>query len=121
MADPPKRRWFQFRLSTWFVLVAIVAWAMVEMRHTEWEIVHRTYSGKLAPTEFWREMNKEGIQVVELEGHGNQIEVMGLRRRFGRPPQYVWPALALAGFLSWKTAWAIGPRIVRRRDARAAE
>jgi hypothetical protein len=24
----PPRRWIQFRLSTWFVLVAIVAWAM---------------------------------------------------------------------------------------------
>jgi hypothetical protein len=24
----PPRRWFQFRLSTWFVLVAILGWAM---------------------------------------------------------------------------------------------
>ena len=25
----PSRRWFQFRLSTWFVLVAILAWGIV--------------------------------------------------------------------------------------------
>ena len=28
MATSP-RRWFQFKLSTWFVLVGIVAWAMM--------------------------------------------------------------------------------------------
>ena len=28
--EKPRRRWFQFRLSTWFVLVAILAWAMME-------------------------------------------------------------------------------------------
>ncbi len=26
----PRRRWFQFKLSTWFVLVGILAWAMME-------------------------------------------------------------------------------------------
>src|SRR5262245_40437287 len=25
----PRRRWFQFKLSTWFVLIAILAWAMM--------------------------------------------------------------------------------------------
>ncbi|MGD9647490.1 MAG: hypothetical protein AB7U73_17380 [Pirellulales bacterium] len=33
MAEQPKRRWFQFRLSTWFVLVAIVACAMTPLPH----------------------------------------------------------------------------------------
>ncbi|MGD9646475.1 MAG: hypothetical protein AB7U73_12240 [Pirellulales bacterium] len=28
MDEKPKRRWFQFRLSTWLVLVAILGWAM---------------------------------------------------------------------------------------------
>lgn len=28
MSEKPRRRWFQFRLSTWLVLVAIAAWAM---------------------------------------------------------------------------------------------
>ena len=26
----PPRRWFQYRLSTWFVLVGILAWAIAE-------------------------------------------------------------------------------------------
>ncbi len=26
----PPRHWFQFKLSTWFVLVAILAWAMIQ-------------------------------------------------------------------------------------------
>lgn len=35
MDDRPKRRWLQFRLSTWFVLVAILVWAIVDPIYTK--------------------------------------------------------------------------------------
>ena len=39
----PRRRWFQFRLSTWFVLMAILAWAMIEW---PWVRLYPLSSGK---------------------------------------------------------------------------
>ena len=33
------------------------------------------------------------------------------------PKSLIFPALALAAFLAWKAAWAIGPRMVRRRES----
>lgn len=33
------RRWFQFSLSTWFVLVAILAWAMV----CRWPLINNEF------------------------------------------------------------------------------
>jgi hypothetical protein len=111
----PPRRWFQFRLSTWFVLVAILGWAMTVWPYFDEfaalvELIkatvhpstggidqpyHIPYWGLSQFLWFW----KLKLSVEELEG----------------------PALALAAFLAWKAAWAVGPRLVRRRRSAAPE
>lgn len=71
--NPAPRRWFQFRLTTWFVLVAILAWAMTEW---PWVVTAQT--------------------IAEEQRTLNQAL---------KPP-----ALALAAFVGWKTAWMIAGR-----------
>jgi hypothetical protein len=71
------RRCFQFRLSTWFVLVAIMAWTMAE-----WPWV-RSYS-------LW-----SGYVFVK--------PLFMTQRRLN--PALLYPALALAMFVVWKVAW----------------
>jgi hypothetical protein len=78
----------QFRLSTWFVLVAILGWAFVTRPY----VVDRIgdYAGA--------ESGASGRPIYHVERGAN--------------PQLQWPALALATFLAWKAAW---PMIDRRR------
>lgn len=94
--NPPPRRWYQFRLSTILVLVAITAWVMarfveaylhtpyfeceiggwMEARITDWKLV-------------WTLKTPDGLGV-------DYMFYIGLRRGFG------WLLLALAAFLTWK-------------------
>ena len=94
------RRWFQFRLSTWFVLVAILAWAMT----------CRPYYTFIDG--WWKHMDERGSTWSRGPLPISPDEVR-------MNPQLVWPALALATFLTWKAAWAVIER--RRRPSAAPE
>ena len=123
----PSRRWFQFRLSTWFVLVAILGWAMtcrpyVITHRTSWTVpiryevigpefkLSRDRTTKLAPSVH---SDWQGFKVEYVHADGATAYYSGSRRSMNY--QFAWPLLALAAFLAWKVAWAIGPRLVQRR------
>lgn len=84
------RRCFQFRLSTWFVLVGILAWAMVIRSATP-----------PAPIHF---------------GH-KDVLLIPFKPTFSEKGEFplMYPTLALAAFAGWKVAWAIGRRVQAKR------
>lgn len=106
----PSRRWFQFRLSTWFVLVAILAWAMglrprgyVQVYDNPKVLLHRGWwPGPEHPDYF---------QLVLQSAQAHSFR--GIAIGFGPNPAIVYPFLALAAFVGWKGAWAI---VERRRQ-----
>ena len=125
MAEKPKRRGFQFKLSTVLILTAIAAWGMSLSPYFE-----------EAPVTYYR-------QVLEVPpgapiAYGPEVKVrngepppfrLGYRtphtsRRMWQKtlaPQLRYPFAALAVFLAWKAAWVVGPRLVRRRPSAAPE
>lgn len=96
MPDTPakSRRWFQFRLSTWFVLVGIVAWAM-------W----------LGPLSKRQESARRNNPANPGQPEYYQVTYTAIN-----PSRALYPALALVALVGGKTAW----RIVERRRAKAA-
>jgi hypothetical protein len=111
MDEKPKRRWFRFRLSTVLILTAIVAWAMATRPH----VILRTWKNfGLSPEYKW--FVRITAATVNPNGTFDErcMEVL-------IPAMSLWPAIALAAFLAWKAAWALGPRIVRRRPSAAPE
>jgi hypothetical protein len=86
----PKKPRFQFRLSTWFVLVAILAWAMT---HWPWVVTDRYYASQT---------------FVESLSGPQEIERHSLNAAL------IWPALALPAFVTWKAAWSVAERRRRR-------
>jgi len=110
----PSRRWFQFRLSTWFVLVAILCWAMAIRPWATWyteQGVVRTFGEPKLPF---------GARVVWIhgpdEGPPDAAAIppahLWERNILRVNPRLAWPALALAAFVAWKVAWAV---VERRR------
>ena len=107
----PSRRWFQFRLSSWFVLVAILAWAMLRWPDMDWD-------------EYWILLpipNTAGPQPEEYR-KAFVFEVLELRCycwTYSWPnPVAKWPALALAAFVGWKAAALV---LNRRRSTSASQ
>ena len=115
MDEKPKRRWFQFRLSAWFVLVAILAWAMTcRPLYVVGEGVIEVSRGEFVAN--WIDLHYGAFEMDDGSlRYFRKFEHRGLNQRL------YWPALALAAFLAWKAAWAIGPRLVRRRKSAAPE
>lgn len=107
----PPRRWFQFRLSTWFILVVILGWAMACQ---PW-IVHARFG--VAPRGFASSTPKLvtflNVKYVRRFTTPYLYDEFGLNRKLGGP------ALAVAAFLAWKAAWAVVER--RRRQSAAPE
>jgi hypothetical protein len=99
MDQQSKRRWFQMRLSTWLILVAIIAWA----------IAVRPW---LAPRTF----NSDGDMVVWSETitllapGGTVFTFVVPFAGWQLNPQVVWPLAALLIFLAWKFAWRLRER-----------
>jgi hypothetical protein len=104
MDNVPKRPWFQFRLSTWFVLVAILGWAMATRPYVEYQSV-ASGGVELPPRE------ESWSLAVETWNHEFSVE--------SGPKSVAWPALALAGFLARKASWAVVER--RRRESGVGE
>jgi hypothetical protein len=109
----PPRRWLQFRLSTWFVLVAILALAMARWPYFDEfgalvELINatvRSSTGGVDPPYH-----------IPYWGLGQFLWFWKLKLSV---EQLKWPALALAAFLAWKAAWAVVER--RRRKSGAPE
>ncbi|MGE0536604.1 MAG: hypothetical protein AB7O68_16660 [Pirellulales bacterium] len=106
MTEKAKRPWLRFRLSTVLILTAIVAWGMATRPYLV-----------LGP----------GAHII-WNPPDTMAERESIWHRWGTPyanrklnPALRWPALALAAFLAWKGASAVGPRVVRRRDDCTAE
>jgi len=120
---PTRRRWFQFRLSTWFVLVAILAWAMA---CRPW-IVSEEYAVDVSRSDFLAAKDPLGYQHDRTIGGGIETLDDGSVRYHYRYEHYrpnaslAWPAAALTASLAWKAAWAVGPRRVRRFRPAAPE
>lgn len=94
MPDPPPRRWFQFQLSTWFVLVGLLAWAMLE-----WPWVVTLVNNRVQnTTDEWSSFPADPSELPEPALN----------------PDLRYPALALAAFVGWKAAGVVARRVARR-------
>jgi hypothetical protein len=103
----PRRRWFQFRLSTWFVLLGILCWALTSVDFTSGLNRHHR-------TVWW-------INEFKMDELGHCIEIFWGNARgwwwiFILLNRLVVPTLALLAFLTWKATWLV----VEQRRARAA-
>ena len=104
----PPRRWLQFRLSTWFVLVAVLGWAMTcRPYYKDFHDVVVEHEGGSGILSFG--FNDEDPYHTAL--------LATLHAQVGLNPELRWPTLALAAFLAWKAAWAVAER--RRRQSAA--
>jgi hypothetical protein len=91
----PRRHWFRFRLTTWFVLIAILAWAMVEwpwiIRLEEWASFP---TSAIPPTNFHRKGTAfAGVVSYSFVSYRLNSAIL-------------WPVVVLAALLFWKAAGA---------------
>jgi hypothetical protein len=127
MDEKPKRRWFQFRLSTVLILTAILAWAMATRpycwrEYTAYAVSNPAPGQRTAIGAFVSKRRSKGhmawIRLVQTKTrrplHGVCVE-----SRLVVNPAAKWPALALFAFLTWKATWALIER--RRRRSAAPE
>jgi len=112
MADNPPRRWYQFRLSTILVLVAITAWGMACWPSSYVEAKFDKYPGRSVWSAWFQGgVSAEGAQLQADMVFGTKY----VQATVFISPAMVWPAVALAAFLTWKLACAIAARRRRRR------
>jgi len=121
MATARRRRWFQFRLTTWFVLVGILAWAMAAWptvdftdnasSHDSCLLIELSagqnhWCGIWAETleyhsyvgESWKVPSE--IRLVWANGDGLWLQIRAVRSLMAA-------LLALLAFLAWKVAWLV--------------
>ncbi len=99
MPHSPRRR-FQFRLSTWFVLVAIVEWPWVIKKQSlmTWPANGQLVVQRAAAYTAFRESGPDLPNMIIFE------------KPYSPSANLLYPALALVAFVGWKAAWAIGRR-----------
>jgi hypothetical protein len=99
-----RHRWFQFRLSTWFVLVAILGWAMAcrPLIVSTFEVADTKPVGRVGAIPLVVNLHQTMWTV-----HHDELN-----------PGLKWPILALAAFVAWKAGWAVQHR---RRKSTAPE
>jgi hypothetical protein len=83
----PNRRWMQVRLSTWFILVAILGWGLATRPYyiTRVEMVESVSVG----------MGRTWERITFPYAH----EELN--------PALAWPVLALVAFILWQTVWRV--------------
>ena len=114
MADPPKRRWFRFKLSTVLILTAIAAWAMA-CRPDPGLVYYDTASGReFVAGHFPNDFGDDGYWTFSIVS-SKSTAVRHLQVFLGPNPELAYPTLALVAFLAWKAAWAVVER--RRRTS----
>ncbi len=96
----PPRRWFRFRLSTWFVLLGILCWFVSTPCN-----LYRHYSVN-TPGEFvWLSDTTEPLDEFPEN-------VFHLHTDIYPNPRLLGPTLALLAFITWKAFWAVRARRV---------
>lgn len=88
------RHWFQFRLSTWFVLVGILAWAIAT-----WPWIYFVSMEVTGPIKYG-----DGVVVGPMETAATRVN-----------PAFKYPAIALAIWVVWKLGWIAGQYSERRK------
>jgi hypothetical protein len=141
MQSFPPRRWFQFRLSTWFVLVGIVAlsandviWLSneIKLQYDIWrapplakrwiEALGRIGDVEKSHVSFVDEPTRGYPSAEDWERFAAEEVAMKARQPAVEDPaleqpHFLLPALTVAAFLAWKAAWAVIER--RRRQSTA--
>ncbi len=105
----PRRRWFQFRLTTWFGLVAILAWAML---YRPWVDVE---AGRATTRLFmFGRVNPNGgrLHVSMQFDDGNQAWWAHIF--IDQLVTLIVPAIILVAFVVWKAFLAIRRRVAGR-------
>ncbi|MGE0534502.1 MAG: hypothetical protein AB7O68_05975 [Pirellulales bacterium] len=123
-------------MSTWFVFVAIFGWGMAqsERRTSEFVFLSRStdpaaiwevedvfkfprLNEDLAPYHRWIRAKKRLVSDA-MRSRGPNGKQYWIEHRMATNRWFLATYFALAVFLAWKAAWAIRPRVVRRRMAR---
>jgi hypothetical protein len=107
MPNPPRRHWLQLGLSTFFVLLAIVAWAMVR-----WPSIETTV-GWIPPP---KKRISDAFYSNRPEDHPAIPLQKTTRRPLNRNP--IGPAAALVAFISWKAFRQIRDGRLAKRSQR---
>lgn len=115
--SPPTRRWFQFRLTTWFVLVAILAWAMLLGPKADRVFIYRLYHNRPLPFDAYSVKQFKNIGEYSF---GSKSFTKSEITRSVINPAHFYPALALAAFIGWKVAWAMQRRLKARTAPKEA-
>jgi hypothetical protein len=132
----PPRPWFQFRLTTWFVLVALLAWAMMlRPYYTNGRLFMVLVDPKIAA-----ESRRQPFISNRIDVNNWGMSIREQTARQGKRPDFgfdnydirVWywrsrltlerlayPALALAAFVGWKAASALWRSRARRQGEQA--
>ena len=135
----PPRRWFQFRLSTWFVLVAVLALSVrdmlwltneIKLQYDIWrappnakrwiEALGRLQAGEKSHDLMINEPMRgypsaEDWERMNAREAALKAQRASIESRARELPHFLLPVLALAAFLAWKAAWAVVER--RRRHS----
>lgn len=120
MPDPLKitwRRFFRFHLSTCFVLVGILAWAMATRPYREWAIVQQSGIPVKVTHKITEKLSEGDFLVTHGGPDATGMEVF-IQEGFRYNRRLRWPALALVAFLAWKGFWLCR---ARRREPAATQ
>ncbi len=101
----PLCRWVRFRLSTWFVLVIVLAGLMSAQPYLVF-IERPHFGGGLY-----------GDKTKSLFGMTWINEGVGWQEEVGFNYRLTWPVLTLAAFLTWKAARAIRAARLKKSQA----
>lgn len=128
MADnpAPRRRWYQFRPSTWFVLVGILAWAMaLRPFYKSYDVFEAMVGPELLAQKLssrppdhlsvdeWKQKLKRAPKFsVDLDNSDVRVWYWRARLTLRR---LLFPARALVAFVGWKAARLV---VERRRNRR---
>ena len=90
----PQHHWYQFRLSTWFVLVAILCWGLSQWPFWEpFESLMVLIRSNITVKSSWSEVPRPEPRFGETVLGWKLLRIADRLR---------WPALALAGFVAFK-------------------
>lgn len=104
-AMQPRRRWYQFGLSTLLVLVAILCWSIAVGPKISFERQGgRSPYRSLSSPEAWV------IYFGVVRTHYSTTLTEQSKVVVVLPTAIIWPAFALLGFIAWKIGWTITER-----------
>ncbi len=111
------RRWFQFRLSTWLVLIAIIAWAMAQRPSADYGYHGGPNSATTHGASISFLLDQPTRAVLKGQGWSPDADDFTLTVTVLTnttmhwlwvtvgPKRLLLPALALVVFVAWKVSW----------------